>query len=383
MKIITENLKQLSKIWAMMRKQGLRAYEYVYIDFDNHKVKFMDEQTLVTVDLALSDYEAHEPMYVEGSKFFSLVGAYESIEVKDDDLTFYTSDGNRFILPQIDVADASFPDETHDDWIFQTIDFSDEFNKLVSSSLNYVDSDVNSEYSTLYFISGYAVALDEFKMFFAKLPSSFTAEFNLPYQLIKIILALRLEGQVNFSFRELSNEAIMIEFLYNGVQVRFSSSAKYQLPVDPLDPMFQKQFNHENYCIINKNQLNSSVNFLSEFLKDVSDVICTCKFISLDDDGNELNEPYMQIDSNYSGEVSYKIPIEEFSDASYFNGKVFLLYLNIFRSVISTLSNYGVEDILIRCEEGKPAVYFANAENTRNGLDDEVYVVHTVISEST
>ena len=382
MKIITENLKPLSKIWAMMRKQGMRMYEYVYIDFENRKVKFIDEQTLIVVDLALSDYEEHEPMFVEGSKFFSLIGAYEALEVKDKDLTFYTSDGNKFTLPQIDIADASFPDDEYDDWNIQVIDFSDEFRRLIASSLNYVDSDINSEFSTLYFISGYAVALDDHKMFFAKLPASFTGEFNFPYQFIKIMSALKLDGQIDFKFRELSNEAVMIEFIWNGIQVRFSSSAKYQLPVDPLDADFQKQFNHDNYFIIDKNQLNSSVNFLGEFLKDVTDVICTCKFVSIDNNGNVIDEPYIRIDSNYSGEVSYKIPIKEFSDASYFNDKILVLYLNIFRSVISTLSNYDTEDILIRYEEGKPAVYFADAKNTHNGVNDDVYVIHTVIDES-
>lgn len=381
MKIVTENLKPLSKIWSMMRKQGMRVYEYVYIDFDNRKVKFIDEQTLVVIDLALTDYSAHEPMYVEGSKFFSLVGAYDTLEIKDNDLTFYTSDGNKFTLPQIDIADASFPDDDYNDWNVQQIDFSEEFNRLITSSLNYVDSDINSEFSTLYFVSGYAVALDRYKMFFAKLAPSFTGEFNFPYQFIKIITALRLEGPVDFSFRLLSNEAVMIEFTYNGTRVRFSSSAKYQLPVNPLDPDFQKQFNHDNYFIVNKNQLNSSVNFLSEFLKDVTDVICTCKFVSVDDSGNPLDEPYLRIDSNYSGEVSYKIPIKEFSDAVYFNDKTLVLYLNIFRSVISTLSNYNTEDILVRYEDGQPAVYFANAENTRTGISDDVYVIHTVIQE--
>lgn len=381
MKIITENLKSLSKIWSMMRKQGMRVYEYVYIDFDNRKIKFIDEQTLVIVDLALVNYSAHEPMYVEGSKFFSLVGAYDAIEVKDDDLTFYTSDGNKFTLPQIDVADASFPDDDYNDWNVQKIDFSEEFNKIISSSLNYVDSDINSEFSTLYFVSGYAVALDQYKMFFAKLPASFTGEFNFPYQFIKIITALKLEGTIDFNFRLLSNEAVMVEFTYNGIRIRFSSSAKYQLPVDPLDPDFQKQFNHDNYFIVNKNQLNSSVNFLGEFLKDVTDVICTCKFVSVDDSDNPLDEPYLRIDSNYSGEVSYKIPIKEFSDAVYFNDKTLVLYLNIFRSVISTLSNYNTEDILVRYEDGQPAVYFANADNTRTGISDDVYVIHTVIQE--
>ena len=360
----------------------MRAYEYVYIDFNAHKIKFMDEQSLIIVDLGLSDFEEHEPIYVDGSKFFSLVGAYDSLEIKADDSTFYTSDGNKFNLPQLDIADASFPDDDYTDWNIQTIDFTNEFNRLIVSSLNYVDSNINSEFSTLYFMSGYAVALDEHKMFFAKLPSSFTVNCNFPYQLIKIITALRLENEVEFKFRELSNEAIMIEFIYNGIQIRFSSSAKYSLPVDPLDPDFQSQFNHNNWFIVDKNQLNSSVNFLGEFLKDVTDVICTCKFVSLDENDNVLDEPYLQIDSNYSGEVSYKIPIKEFSDASYFTGKTLILYLNIFKSVVSTLSNYDTEDILVRYEEGKPTVYFANAKNMQDGNEDDVYVIHTVIDES-
>ena len=382
MKIITTNLRPLIKIWGMLRKQGMRAYEYVFIDFTAHKIKFMDEQSLIVSDIALADYEEHEPVYVDGSKFFSLVGAYDSLEVRADDSTFYTSDGNKFNLPQLDIADASFPDANYQDWTTQNIEFTDDFNKLMVSSLNYVDPDINSEFSTLYFMSGYAVALDEHKMFFAKLPPTFTSDCNFPYQLIKIVLSLKLENTVEFKFRTLSNEAVMIEFVYNGVQIRFSSSAKYQLPVDPLDPNFQSQFNHNNWFIVDKNQLNSSVNFLGEFLKDVTDVICTCRFVSLDDDGNTLDQPYLRIDSNYSGEVSYKIPIKEFSDAAYFNGKSLVLYLNIFKSVISTLSNYGTEDIIIRYEEGMPTVYFADAQNTKNGNTDELYVIHTVIDES-
>lgn len=382
MKISTHNLRPLIKIWSMLRKTGMKAYEYVYVDFAAHKIKFMDEQSLIVVDLGISDFEEHEPLYVDGSKFFSLVGAYDSLEIKADDSTFYTADGNKFNLPQLEIADASFPDTDYNDWTVQSIDFTDDFNRLITSSLNYVDSDINSEFSTLYFMSGYAVALDEHKMFFAKLPSSFTTDCNLPYPLLKIMAALRLENNVDFKFRELSNEAIMIEFVYDGIQIRFSSSAKYSLPVDPLDPDFQEQFNHNNWFIVDKNQLNSSVTFLSEFLKDVSDVICTCRFVSVDDNGNVLDEPYIQIDSNYSGEVSYKIPIKEFSNAEYFNGKMLILYLNIFKSVVSTLSNYNTEDIVVRYEEGKPTVYFANAENMKSGKEDDVYVIHTVIEES-
>ena len=377
MKIITDSIRPLTKIWGMLRKQGMKAYEYVYIDFATHSIRFMDEQALITVEIALSDYEEHEPMYVDGNKFFSLVGAYESLEIKKDDSTFYTQDGNKFNLPQLDIADASFPDNSYDDWDVQTIDFTEDFNKLITSSLNYVDPNINSEFSTLYFMSGYAVALDEHKMFFAKLQHPLNG--NFPYQLIKIMLALKLNDCVDFKFRTLSNEAVMVEFTFNGVTVRFSSSAKYQLPVDPLDPEFQAQFNHSTSFIVNKAQLSSSVNFLGEFLKDVTDVICTCKFVALDNAGAPLAEPYIQIDSNYSGEVSYKIPVKEFSDAAYFDGKTLVLYLNIFKSVISTLSNYGTEDILVKYEDGMPTVYFADAK--ANGADD-VYVIHTVIDES-
>lgn len=249
------------------------------------------------------------------------------------------------------------------------------------SALSYVDPDPNSEFSTLYFVSGHAVALDQTKMFFAKLPSGFTMNTDFPYQLVKMITVLKLEGSVNFNSRELSNGAMMVEFEYDEIKVRFASSAKYDLPIDPLDPAFRSQFEHNNYFIVSKNQLNSSVNFLGEFLKDVSDVICTCKFVTLDNNGNTLDEPYMRIDSTYSGEVSYKIPVKEFSDSSYFNEKTLALYLNIFKSVVSTLSNYGAEDILVRYEEGKPAVYFADANNTKTGIEDNIYLIHTVIGE--
>lgn len=379
MKIMTDGLRKLIKIWAIMRKQGMKAYEYVYVDFAAHKIKFMDEQALIEADLAIVDYEEHDPLYIEGSKFFSLVNAYNSLEISQNSSVFVTEDGNKFNLPQLNIADAAFPDDEYTDWDVQQIDFTADFSKLMSSSLNYVDPDPNSEYSTLYFISGHAVALDETKMFFAKLPAGFTMQTDFPYQLVKMITIFRLEGPVEFKSRELSNGAMMVEFEHEGIRVRFASSAKYSLPVDPLDPVFRSQFEHENYFIVSKNQLNSSVNFLGEFLKDVSDVICTCKFITMDNDGNPIDEPYLRIDSTYSGEVSYKIPVKEFSDASYFNGKVLALYLNIFKSVISTLSNYDTEDILIRYEEGKPAVYFANADNTKNGVDDDVYVIHTVI----
>ena len=381
MKIMTDALRRLIKIWAIMRKQGMRAYEYVYIDFNAHKIKFMDEQSLIEADLALADYEEHDPLYVDGSKFFSLVNAYSSLEISQNSSVFITEDGNKFNLPQLNIADAAFPDDGYSDWTVQPIDFSSEFCRLMSSSLNYVDPDPNSEYSTLYFVSGHAVALDETKMFFAKLPNGFTMESDFPYQFVKMITAMKLEGLVEFRSRQLSNGAMMIEFVYDGIHLRYASSAKYSLPVDPLDPGFRSQFEHENYFIVDRNQLNSSVNFLGEFLKDVSDVICNCRFITLDQNGDVLDEPYMQIDSTYSGEVSYKIPIKEFSDALYFNGKVLVLYLNIFKSVISTLSNYGAEDILVRYEEGKPAVYFADANNTKTGIDDSVYVIHTVIGE--
>lgn len=381
MKIMTEALRPLIKVWSLMRKQGMRAYEYVYIDFDNAKIKMLDEQSFITANLPLSDYEQHEPVYVEGSKFFSLVNAYDSIEIKSNDTTFYSEDGNTFNLPQLNIIDAAFPEDVYNDWIDQKIDFTAEFNNMLLSSLNYVDPDINSEFSTLYFQSGIAVALSDIKMFFEKLPG-ITSNFNIPYPLIKIILALRLENSVNFKFRELSNEAMMIEFEYNGVVVRFSSSAKYQLPVDPLDPNFRQQFDHNNYFIVDKNQLNESVNFLGEFLKDVSDVICTCQFVTYDSAGNKLDNPYIRIDSNYSGEISYKIPIKEFSDIDYFNGKKLVLYLNIFKSVITTLSNYKTESILVKYEEGMPAVYFSNAENLKNNVEDNVYIIHTVIDEN-
>ena len=152
MRILTENLKSVQKIWSQVRVKGVAYNDYVLLDFDNKCLAFYNLQTVVKVPLELEDNDgqglSHRSMFVDGSKFFSLVQFYDYVDIDKDDV-FYSSLGDRFIVPEI-KEEINVPDQEYNDWETFKVEFTPDLNKKLSSSLSYVEPDPKSDFSALF-----------------------------------------------------------------------------------------------------------------------------------------------------------------------------------------------------------------------------------------
>lgn len=375
MKIVTNNLKLVQKVWTTVRNTGILPYQYVYIDFDNDTIKFMNEQCYVKAQLVLVDKENHTPMFIEGAKFFSLVNSYEFLTVDGD--SFISQDGNKFVLPALS-NDMEFPDFSFDDWESKTVDFSDSLKIILSASQEYIDKQ-ESSFSTLFFQDGVGIALNKRRMFFAETHDAACTGFNFPLDVIRVITALGIEGQVELQTRTATNGSCMIQFEVEGILFRYTTSSEYKLPVDPFSDKFMSSFYHDNCFYFERNKLNEAVKFISDYFKGFKDIVCKSVFHTLDEAGAPLAEPYLQITLKYQGELNYKVPLISVTDPAYFDGKIVSFYIDTYKSIISTLGAYGVEMIKARFQQGKPGIMFTDGAD--GAEESRIYLVHIIVEE--
>lgn len=364
MRIKTESLKVANKIWSKVRVNGIQYYEYVLLDFENKILAFKNENTFVKVAMELEDNEdEHRAMFVSGVKFFSLVQFYPYIDLEGD--TFFSPNGDKFVIPELD-EEVYFPDEEYDDWDEISVNFSTDFNKQLSLSQSYIETDPSSGYSTLFFKDSDIIACNPNKMFFGK-SGAISSDFNIPVPLLRIICSLGIEGVVNFKTRKVGN-SIMGEFEYLGVWIRYGSSSNFELPFDPKDEEFIASYNHPNYFVVNLSEFDGALKFLSSYLVDIPDAICSCVFNTEDS-----NNMFFKIMLNYSGITEYKIKLVECSDPSFFEDKSVSIYLSSLKSAVGVLSQYGVESIRISFDPEAPAMKFSDSKE-----ECPVFVVHTI-----
>ena len=376
MRIITENLKPIQKIWNQVRVKGVQMNDYVLLDFENKKLAFQNPSVTVKVDLTLEDNDGkglnHRSLFVDGGKLFSLIQFYDYIDIDEDDV-FYSSLGDKFIVPELN-EEVMLGDNEYRDWDTITVNFTPELNKKLSIASTYVDSDPKSDFCTLFVHQGTLIACNRFKMLFAQTDNGLGGvETDIPLALLRLITSLDMQGSVELKTRTSSNDAKIIEFSYGGIWLRYRSSSLFSLPFDPESEDFQSTYNHPTWFCVDLSQLDEAVKFLSSYYSDTVNAVCQCVFETEDPDAM-----YMVIHLSYemSGTTDYKVKILSCSDPEYFNGRSAYIYLNYIKAAMGVLSQYEVEQMRITFDEDAPAMAFEDAKE-----EAPVFVIHTTAEE--
>lgn len=377
MRIKTENLKPVYKVWSQVRVKGSPLYENVFLDFENRTIGFKNEQATVKASLELEDNDgkglSHRSMLIDGSKFFSLVQFYDYVDLSEDD-TFYSSLGDAFKIPELEGEEIDLADQDFDDWSVYSVSFTPELNKKLIQSFNYIDASENSDFSALFVHQGTLVGCTRFKMFLAETDNGLSdAEFSIPIPLLRLINSMAMQGEVDLKVRNNSAESKMIEFSYGNIWIRYGASGRYVLPIDPESEDFHSTYDHPTYFTVNLFELDEAVRFLASYFNDVPSVVCRMEFDTSDEKAMAMT---LHVGYELSGSTDYKVKIASCSDLEYLNGKSCPIYLSYIRSAINIFSQYDVEEMRITYDKDAPALGFFDAKE-----ETPVFVVHTVLEE--
>lgn len=377
MRIKTENLKPVYKVWNQIRVKGSPLYENVFLDFENKTIGFKNEQATVKASLELEDNDGkgleHRPMFVDGSKFFSLVQFYDYVDLSDDDI-FYSSMGDAFQIPELEAEEVELADQEYDDWSTYSVSFTPELNKKLSLSFGYVDASENSDFSALFIRLGSLIACTRFKMFIAETDNGLEeADFGIPLPLLRLINSMGMQGTVDLKIRDNVADSKMIEFTYGDIWIRYGASGRYVLPIDPESEDFHSTYDFPTYFSVNLAELDGATKFLASYFSDVPSAICRMEFNTEDEDAMTMT---LHVGYESSGFTDYKVKITSCSDPEYFNGKSGAMYLSYIRNAINIFSQYSVEEMRITFDEDAPALGFFDAKE-----ETPVFVVHTALVE--
>lgn len=376
MRILTNNLKTVYKLWSLIRVRGVQLNEYVYLDFKAKKLGFYNSTSSVKVDLHLEDNDgnglSHRNMFIDGSKFFSLVQFYDYIDLDEDDV-FYSSTGDKFIIPELSDEPA-IADQEYSDWKKMDVDFTPELNKKLSIASTYVDPDDKSGFSALFVHKGDLIACNRFRMLFAETDNGMnSSDFDLPIDLLKILISMNMQGSVRLLIRTTDTGAKMMEVSYGDIWLRYGSSSRFELPFDPDSEDFHSTYDHNNYFSVALSDVDEAVRFLSSFYNDIQNTVCNLVFNTEDPENMSL---VFHLSYESGGTSDYRVKISSCSDPSYFEGKSAFMYLSFIRNAIGVLSQYEVEEVRITYEEDAPAMAFMDAKE-----EAPVFVIHTVVEE--
>lgn len=376
MRIMTQNLKPVQRIWTQLRIRGVPYYEYVLLDFANKTLGFMNDLATVKVNLNLEDNDGkgleHRNMFVDGSKFFSLVSFYSYIDLDGD--TFYSPSGDKFLLTEL-KEDISLPDQEYNDWEEHIINFTPELNKQLTLATLYVDSDTQSDFSTLFIHEGSLIACNPYRMFFGDTKADFgQAEFNIPYNLLKLITSLGMSGEVSLLTRSAASGTSWVQISYKDIWLRFGCSTRFSLPFDPEDQDFISTYKHDTTFKIHTLYLDSAVKFLSQYFNEIPNAICHCCF----ETANPSNKSLVIHLQYESGTTDYRVPIEETSNDLFFDGQSFFMFLSSIKSALGILTQYGTDLIEISFDPEAPAMSFSASSSE---LDCPIFVVHVTTEE--
>ena len=371
MRILTSSLKPIQRIWSQVRVKGTQINEYVFLDFKNKTLTFFNSRTVVKAKFYVEDDEdtsSYRSMFIDGGKFFSLVQFYDYIDL-DQDGVFYSSLGDKFLIPELN-EEPEIADQPFDDWKTLSIEFTPELNKKLSIASTYVDADEKSDFSSLFVHNGTLIGCNRFRMLFAATDNGFGEEdFNIPLDLLRLIVSMDLQGIVDFSVRDTSTGAKMIEFSYGDIWLRYGASSRYELPFDPDSEDFRSSFDHPNFFSVKLEKLEEAIKFLSVYFNDVAGTVCQLVFDTADPNAMLLT---LHLSYEDAGTSDYKIQIENCTDPEFFDGKSVYINLSFIKSAITVLHQFEVEDLRMTFDDGTPAIEFLD-----NKEEAPVYVVHT------
>ena len=361
MRILTANLRPVKRIFSQVSVSGVEYNDKVLLDFENKTLSFQGPNTIVKTKLNLEDNDGkgleHRKMFIDGGKFFSLVGFFDYIDLDENDV-FYSSSGDSFRIPEL-KEDVDIDGGLFEDWKKFTVDFTPDFNNKLTASMSYIDTDPNSDYSALFFKKGKLIACNRFRIFLASVDNGLAnAEFNIPLSILKLITTLNPEGEVELLYRTESNDAIMLELTYGDMWIRCSSSSRYVLPFDPESDDFKAMYDHPNFFVVSLEEFGNATNLISTYYTKVDETVCNMSFLTSDENNMEL---HLNVHYEQSGDIECKVNISSCNNPEYFDGKNTASYITFLDKAIKTMTKLGVKDALITYDEDAPAIGFFDA----------------------
>lgn len=374
MKILTEGLRGLSKVYGLMRVQGNVYYENVYLDFGARTITWQNATSVFRTRLEAtgSDVDEMKPVFISGSRFFALVSSTDELEYDGE---FFVSNGNRFRLETLN-DEVTFPLSTYDDWKETTLNFTPELQRHLDLAVDYIEKDANSPFSALFFTNGKMVALNRQRFYIVDVSSSTQEDLVLPFEMLRLINTMNITGSAVLRVRKTTSSDIL-ELEYGQSTIRMAGSSEYRLPVDIFSDAFRSTYTFDEYVTLDSSAMLSALNFLNTYLSDRRLSYCNVTAHTLDENGTPLAEPYMGLEFSYGTDiVRYRVPILDTYNAAEMNGKQFCMYLSVLKQAFSTLSANGAQKIMMRYRDRSVVVYFSNAEE-----DDGMFILHVTISE--
>lgn len=363
MKIETSNLKRYNKIFQQVKIAGNAYYDHVFLDFRKSLLSFYNTSSIVRINLNVSGESDREFLYVDGAKFFSLVGTYDSLELRDG--KFISDKGDKFLLPSLE-DDLDIPLEEDYSGEIHSLSFSESFLNDLDICKDFLDK--NENFPALFFERDAIVALAQTKCIQA--PSGLTdASFSIPYEVLRVILFLGIEKDetIEFRMKETTNGGKIIEFNYRDLFYRFSSSTDAQLPVDIYSEDFTSSFEHKEFFVLDSKELLKSIQTLCLFA-DVNSSHCKIEFVS---------ENSLKIIVTTDSEIEYSQNILSMSDFEFFESKSFWISLLGLNTAVNSFVKKKASRIKIRFSDEAPTVKIFDEENS----EEDMFIVQTLIED--
>lgn len=373
MKILTTNLKNYRKIFDSVKRTGIQLYDSVFLDFTESYLIFMNETSVIRIQMELEgEPEGQENFFVDGGKFFSLVGAYDVLRVNGK--KFLSPAGDSFVLPTFN-EDIELPDFAEEgNWKEAELDFTKEFVANLKTAQNYIEPG-DTEFSSLFFEDDVMLSLSKTRFFQAPSYNS-GVSFNLPYNFVTLLNTMSNVGKAQLKYIS-KNDAFKIYLKIDNLEILFGTNSSNSLPVDPMSEDFRESFFHDTWAKLPVKNSIESLRFLSSLLNDSPASHVNVSFLK------ENENYYMEFQISNESNINYKSMVEDFSDFDYFKNRSFWISLDSMRRALSNFDNRSVESVVLRYEEDAPAVYFADAKEVEEGELEKFFIVQTLLEDPT
>lgn len=373
MKILTTNLRNYRKVFDAVRRTGIQLYDSVFLDFAEKYLVFMNETSVIRIQMELEgELGNQENFFVDGGKFFSLIGAYDLLRVEGK--KFLSPTGDSFVLPTFN-EDIELPDFAQEGkWKEAKLDFTKEFVANLKTAQNYIEPG-DTEFSSLFFEDDVMLSLSKTRFFQA--PSyNDGVSFNIPYNFVVLLNTMSNVGEAQLKYMS-KNDAFKIYFKIDNIEILSGTNSSNSLPVDPMSEEFRESFFHNNWVQLPVKSSMNSLKFLSTLL---GDSLASHVNVSFSEEGEDY---FMKFHISNESNINYKSEVERFSDFEYFKGRSFWISLDSMRRALLNFENRAVESVVLRYEEEAPAVYFADAKEVESEESEKFFIVQTLLEDPT
>ena len=369
MKLNLAEIRGYKRLFSSVQVIKHPVYESVFISTKYKKLVFLNETSKVFIDfnIEMEDGEEDIEKSFNGLKFFALVQNYDTMQYKNG--FFISENGDKFKIESdsdelSDILDLEEELESvkHTDWNKIVFEVDEEFYSNLKKSLHYIDSNQYSSKGALFLHEDIAVAIQENKLFQFSNTTNIE-DFKLPPQLIKILVIMELQGDVELYIKESLAGKVTI-FKYGPTIFKTTINDFYELPADPKDEEFISSYDHADFFSITKDELLSTLRFLEPFTKDIINSRIQFMF----DDKGEI---FININEELDN-ISYKLKEYTYiSNPELFFNKNFWINLIEIKLIVNDISS---EKINIFFSEESPALKI-------KGDEEDYFFVKTKILE--